>query len=246
MLDAEGNGYTFNTAWDDREDVSQGQIASEEWKAHQNDSGAYHKYDKNGERIGYKLHVADTADFTLTLKAGEYVRFINVPEGTTFEISEENILSGYVQTNLTAVTQHRVEAGGEFTQDGDVQPEIIKPNENDYVGSSAQLKGEGVVGNKQYEIVFTNQTQAFYVYHSGVAGDGNLEVISLKSVDENGNFDLLTTELTPDTLYGGYYLDYNGKGTYGGHGVKGEDGVKYTGLNSDWCSMDQCTDWPCR
>ena len=70
----------------------------------------------------------------------------------------------------------------------------------------------------------------FYIYHSGAAGDGNLETVD---VPLTGTYDL-TQNLTPGTLYGGYYLDYAGKGTYADDGEKGTGGVIYIGMNYDW------------
>ena len=68
ILDAEGNPYTFDPAWDDRTDKSTADGASAIWQQHQNDTGAYHMYDANGNRIGYKLHQASTGAIELKLK----------------------------------------------------------------------------------------------------------------------------------------------------------------------------------
>ena len=213
LVDADGNGYTFNTAWDNRPDKSIAAGASAEWQAHQNDSGAYHYYDKDGKRIGYKLHVADTADFTITLKAGEYVRFINVPDGSTFEFSEINLPEGYASAyGVDATTQHRTEPGGPFTPEGDVQPTVSD--------GKASLAAPGVVGNKQYSVTFTNQMtepQVFYVYHSS---NKMVEKIALSETDprltaEKDSAGTITgytfniaNEVISGNIYGGYYKAY--------------------------------------
>ena len=56
------------------------------------------------------------------------------------------------------------------------------------------------VGNKTLYAVWKD---AFYVYHSGVAG-GNIETFGMP---EEGIFNLLSTNITNGTFYGGYYLE---------------------------------------
>ena len=95
ILDKDGHPFTFNPAWDDRTDKSTANGASETWVAHQNDTGAYHKYDASGKQIIYKGHFASTDAISFTLKNGEYIRFINVPEGCTFEFYESSVPADY-------------------------------------------------------------------------------------------------------------------------------------------------------
>ena len=116
-------------------------------------SGAYHKYDKNGNRIVYKGHFADSSNISFTLKAGERIRFINVPDGCTFVFTESTDgmdAQGYEWKSTNALTQHRVSAGGDFTQEGDIQPVVS--------GQTASLNnGKSVIGNKQYSITYENK-----------------------------------------------------------------------------------------
>ena len=56
LLGPNGQPYT----WQEGDDV--------------NASGAYHKYDKDGNRIVYKGHFPDSSNITFTLKAGERIR----------------------------------------------------------------------------------------------------------------------------------------------------------------------------
>ena len=135
LLGPDGKPYT----WTDGDDV--------------NASGAYHKYDKDGNQIIYKGHFEDSSKIEFTLKAGERIRFINVPDGCTFEFTEStdgmNTL-GYQWVSTQAVTQHRTSAGGEFTPEGDVQPDVSD--------QTASLNGEkSVVGNKQYAVTYNNK-----------------------------------------------------------------------------------------
>ena len=206
LLDADGNPFT----WQEGDDV--------------NHSGAYHKYDKDGNRIVYKGHFADTSNIEFTLKPGERIRFINVPEGCTFEFYEV-LPSGsdeqwYEWVSTTAVTQHRVSAGGEFTTEGDVQP--VVEDGKAIVSRDLTLDPPltGVVGNKQYSVTFTNKTakgEWFYVYHSS---DNTVEQIFVTddrvtvNTDSTGAVTSYTFNIVNETksgfLYGGYYKAYSG------------------------------------
>jgi len=221
LLDPDGNPYTFNTSWDDRTDKRPpkqgGDAGSDEWQLHQNDPGAYHKFDKDGNQILYKGHFASTDAIEFTLKAGEYVRFINVPDGCTFEfeevISAAQTADGYAWDSTEAKTQHRTEAGGPFTPEGDVQPDV------DNTTGKVTLTGEKtVVGNKQYSIVFTNKTEkgeSFYIYHSS---DNSIEKVfandaRIKSAtyDADAKSYTYTFNIVDETkagyLYGGYFMN---------------------------------------
>ncbi len=197
ILDANGNPFT----WQEGDDV--------------NKSGAYHKYDKEGNRIVYKGHFASTDNIEFTLKAGEYVRFINVPDGCTFEFEEKTsaMPAGYEWKESTGVTQHRVSAGGEFTPEGDVQPTVTD--------GKVELT-TGVVGNKQYSVTFTNTAvngEYFFVYHSS---DNTIEKVFTEDARvKKGTYDETTktytytfdivAETKEGTLYGGYYHAYAGQ-----------------------------------
>ena len=153
LLGPDGQPFTFNNAEWTRPDESTSTGASSQWLAHQNDTGAYHKYDKDGRRIVYKGHFDNTGSISFTLKAGEYVRFINVPDGCTFEFTETITgmdAQGYEWVKTEAFTQHRTTPGGPFTPEGDIQPDVSE--------QTASLKGEkSVVGNKQYAVTYSNK-----------------------------------------------------------------------------------------
>lgn len=74
--------------------------------------------------------------------------------------------------------------------------------------------------------IFYKQS-VFYVYHTGVEG-GNVETIKISSL-KDGTYDL-TQNLTANTLYGGYYLNYENS----------ETGEAYDGSNTTW--MDPQTE----
>ena len=89
ILGPDGQPFTFDTSLDTRTDKSTAEGASAEWLAHCDDNGAYHIFDENGTRIGYKMHFASTAEIELHLKANMSVRFINLPAGCTYYFYEE-------------------------------------------------------------------------------------------------------------------------------------------------------------
>lgn len=104
-------------------------------------------------RTEHKLHFDSTGNISFKLKAGEWYRFINVPEGCTFEFTEVTTdldALGYQWVSTEAVTQHRTSPNGPFTPVGDVQPDVSD--------QTASLQGDkSVVGNKQYAVTYTNK-----------------------------------------------------------------------------------------
>lgn len=93
--------------------------------------------------------------------------------------------------------------------------------------------------NHPYEDLYAVWKGSFYIYHSGIDGDGGLETIDMPAAGETYN---LIQNLTDNTLYGGYYLDYEGKGDYKGDGVKGTTGVAYNGWNYDWSGAQEANE----
>ena len=77
----------------------------------------------------------------------------------------------------------------------------------------------------------------FYVYH---ASDNTVEEFTLRD-DRTFNIFALTKE---GLLYGGYFSDYYGKGSYAGDGVEVFDGteIAYDGTNSEWVEGDAFTE----
>ncbi|MBR6960090.1 MAG: VWA domain-containing protein, partial [Clostridiales bacterium] len=107
ILGTDGNPYTFdNAALDQRTDKNSSTWVPANQSAHQNDPIAYHKYVEDPEAVPgtngaieaygkkyrrtiYKGHFDSTAAIEFTLKTNELLRFINVPEGCTFEFDED-------------------------------------------------------------------------------------------------------------------------------------------------------------
>ena len=164
ILDSEGNPYTFDPAWDDRTDKSTADGASAIWQQHQNDTGAYHMYDANGNRIGYKLHQASTGAIELKLKGGESVRFINVPKDSTYMFYEENsgnLGRGYSFVSIEGQNITKDAAGAEIPYS--VQPAAPVNN---------QLSGT-VYGNVQHDVTITNQTETVNLTVNKIWDDDN-------------------------------------------------------------------------
>lgn len=156
---------------------------------------------------------------TLKIKAGWNVRFLNLYHGSTFSFEETEMPEHYEFVSLAA------NASNEFMEEKNADwYDVDAANEDLITGTITEP-------NNSYTVTYTNKYNVFYVYHSGVAGNGNLETVDMPA--EGETYDL-TQHLTADTLYGGYYLDYAGKGSYADDGVAKTDGVKYTGMNYDW------------
>nr|MCR5450708.1 hypothetical protein [Solobacterium sp.] len=169
---------------------------------------------------GY-YYVAAGTEFTLEIAKDWNVRFINLPTGTEYSIEETSMPDYYSFVSVAA------EASNAFSDT------TIKDSDWYTIDSTNTdlITGTIIEANNCYTITYTNTFGAFYVYHSGVAEDGNLEVV--KVPENNGTYDL-TQNVTTGTLYGGYYLDYAGKGDYADDGVKGTTGEIYTGMNYTW------------
>lgn len=157
------------------------------------------------------------ATVTLKIKQGWNVRFLNLYHGSTFSFEEIKMPEFY--------KFEKAEAAHEYDfKDTDIEEDDWHTIEDE------KVSGTIVEPNNSYTITYTNKYEAFYVYHSGVAGGGNLEIVGMPA---SGKYDL-TQNLTANTLYGGYYLDYAGKGDYKDDGIKGTTGVAYTGMNYEW------------
>jgi hypothetical protein len=97
-----------------------------------------------------------------------------------------------------------------------------------------KISGTIAEPNNNFNVTYTNTVkEEFYIYHSGVAVDGNLETIPMSAVETDGTYNLVV-KTTANTLYGGYYLDYKGKGNYADDGVKADGGAAYDGYTQKW------------
>ncbi|MBQ6677699.1 MAG: VWA domain-containing protein [Clostridia bacterium] len=151
ILDPDGNGYTFNLDWDDRTDVSGRNDAGPDWIEHQNDPIAFHIYNKNGDRVGYKMHVADTSNFTVTLKSGERIRFVNVPQNCTYAFWEEDadMPDDYAFVSIEGYNLTRDESGDYTTYLPDPYPDI---------SADGRVLSGVAHGNVQHNVVLKNRS----------------------------------------------------------------------------------------
>ena len=88
-----GQGYTFDSALDDRTDKSQGipesEYDSHTWDDHQDDPIAYNIIDKDGNYVIYKGHFPNTNQITVELRAGDTLEFLNVPANHSYQFYED-------------------------------------------------------------------------------------------------------------------------------------------------------------
>ncbi|MDO5139173.1 MAG: hypothetical protein Q4D71_12045, partial [Oscillospiraceae bacterium] len=152
---------------------------------------------------------------------GDVIRVVNIETGALF----------YVEEDLGSDSDYDLVGVDYKIGEGTSEPSQAVAYTNDEIVIKNNQSWYPVKRNSASQVTVTNRCAPFYVYHSGVAGDGNLETVAVPK--NNGTYDL-TKNLTPNTLYGGYYLNYAGKGTYADDGVKGENGKVYTGMNYDW------------
>ncbi len=159
---------------------------------------------------------------------GWNVRFLNLYHGSTFSFDETDMPNNYDFEKVEANTQWKI---------------MLESNKDWYDIEKDSATGEetGVITgtitepNNNYKIAYTNKPKPeFYIYHSGSEnGDGDLETILMSEVNSDGTFNLFA-HAKEGFLYGGYYLDYAGKGDYKDDGVPGTTGVAYTGMNYEW------------
>lgn len=174
-------------------------------------------YADNGEQL------------TMKIKAGWNVRFLNIYHGSTFSFEETGMPGNFEFDKVEAATQYAI-----MLESNEDWYTIETEGEGEAAVQTGKITGTITEPNNNYNVTYTNKCKPeFYIYHSGVAVDGNLETIPLTAVAADGTYNLYA-KTTSGFLYGGYYLDYAGKGDYKDDGVKGTTGVAYTGMNNTW------------
>lgn len=162
---------------------------------------------ENGEYTGY-YYMRSGTEIHVNMKDGYSLRFLNLPSSSTYEVAESATMPNgdYSFVNIEGGT---VDSGNPQKVTGTIE------NAND-----------------PKTVRVTNKfTPHFYVYHSSVEGNGDLEVIPYT---EGMTFNIFG-RTKEGTLYGGYYSDYAGKGDYvHGTGKAGTTGVAYNGMNETW------------
>ena len=108
---------------------------------------------KNGEKTGY-YHAASGSDITFSIQPGWNLRFTNLPNGTTYTITESN-MDNYTFQGATIDNNGTFEIG------------------------SGTTTGTGTIeeSNKQYTITYTNKavTQQVYIQKTGQDGQTPLQ-----------------------------------------------------------------------
>ena len=205
-----------------------------------NNTGAYHLYtlDPNGSeeaygmkytRTVYKGHFASTGDIEITLKAGDFIRFINLPQGSTYEFYEVTTgmpvnfeLDGYTGSNFTREEPEEGESLGPFIP-YDEQPQPTVTDE--------MVSGK-VYGNVSHQLSAVNKSvkgEYFYVYHSASGQVERIYMTDSRVTKGEYNEETKTYEYTFDMAaeagnnssgtntgeyYGGYYKAYGGMNGY--------------------------------
>lgn len=154
---------------------------------------------KDGKPTGYWhfSNVENGQEITIKIKAGWNVRFINLVSGTKYEFVETAMNDGYSFKEIEATAEKNNSAV-------DYEPTITEADKK-IVGTIEQP-------NTDYTVTYTNEFKGcFYVYH---AGDNTIEKIFLTDARVvDGKFNI-ANETKDHYLYGGYYTDYAGKGTF--------------------------------
>ncbi|MBQ3272568.1 MAG: VWA domain-containing protein [Solobacterium sp.] len=171
---------------------------------------------------GYFYATNNTA-VTAKIKAGWNLRFLNLYHGSTYSFEETGMPGNFEFVSVVPTTQWNF-----------MHPDNANWYTIDATSTKGLITGTITEPNNNYTVTYTNQPKPeFYIYHSSVAVDGALETIPMSAVNADGTYDLFA-HAKEGTLYGGYYLDYAGKGDYADDGVKGTTGVAYTGMNYEW------------
>ena len=163
--------------------------------------------------------------FEETLYVGDIIRVVNVENGALYNVTETLADgSAFELDTIDYTIGYGQETPAAYTD----EDKVVK-------GETTWYK---VKGNSASNVTVVNKlAPSFFIYHSGVADDGNLEIIPMSAVNADGTYDLYA-HTTPGTLYGGYYLDYAGKGNYNDDGIISDGGVVYSGMNYDWSSPE--------
>ena len=116
---------------------------------------AYYLYDRDGNARTGRLYFEDSSDISFELKPGEFIRFVNVPEGSTFVFTEGTMPGNYEFKELGAVGRQR-------------NPEVDPPYTYSIILTDAEahlVEGttaisttdEGIIGNTNYKLDFYNK-----------------------------------------------------------------------------------------
>ena len=115
---------------------------------------AYYLYDRTGTPTTGRLHFPTTANISFKLKAGEFIRFVNVPEGCTFEFTEGTMPDNYEFKSLAAVGRQRAETDPPYTYSIELADDVAHLVEGQ---TTISTTNEGIIGNTNYKLDFYNK-----------------------------------------------------------------------------------------
>ena len=172
---------------------------------------------------------------------GQQVVKEGLPVNDSFDLKEANGFFERPGYKLVGWSQNKDAKSGDadvFTTDTVIGVDNLDPME------TITEDGKEVRKNILYAI----WDSKFYVFHSS---DGSVDTYTANDLNEDGKFDI-TARVKDGHLYGGYYRDYSGKGSYAGDGesvpgesVPGESvphSVPYTGGPDIWNASDAYTE----
>ena len=149
---------------------------------------------KDGQATGY-WYFASGNTVTVKIKAGQNIRFINLPNDSEYEIVE---------------VEDSMDPGWVFSS---AESSIV----SDYAATPAEIDGSTASGtidmaNTKYVVTYTNEyLGVFYVYHSSDLTVQRFPMaVNGVPYSASNTFDIYALTKA-NTLYGGYYSDYAGK-----------------------------------
>ena len=150
-----GLGYTFDPAWDDRDDKSQPLPESEydthTWDEYQDYPIAYNIKDKDGNYVVYKGHFPNTDSITVELRSGDTLEFLNVPALHSYQFYEVTD-----EMELPDSNYEYVSSSGEAILVGDgtpIQPTVF-PNTDGYTVVAGTVRE-----SEEHNVYFVNKTK---------------------------------------------------------------------------------------
>ena len=231
VWDPTANDYVYNVevtgATKEIKDIPEGATIDAEAGTctfiNEDDEQETHPIASDGKYYTGYFYATNNTAVTAKIKAGWNLRFLNLYHGSTYSFEETGMPGNFEFVSVVPTTQWNF-----------MHPDNANWYTIDATSTKGLITGTITEPNNNYTVTYTNQPKPeFYIYHSSVAVDGDLETIPMSAVNADGTFDLFA-HAKEGTLYGGYYLDYAGKGDYADDGVKGTTGVAYTGMNYEW------------
>ncbi len=183
-------------------------------------SGTDIGYEYEEEEFNGYYYIPSGNTITAAMRLGYNLRFLNLPEGSTFSVgetlTEEQTTEGYALVNMVETRSYEettsvTDDEGNTTTTSEWVTETVNTIPNDEDETTSPITGTIDYAESAYKVTVTNKcVGSFYVYHSS---DNTIEKISNDDArfadDGSGTFDLVN-ETKTGYIYGGYYSSYGG------------------------------------